>query len=94
MEAEFRLIQPRAQECLEPLEPGRGDRGYSPKGFPESSALLTPVFLFQTSGLKNCGRIIFVVRHPVCDNLLQQPQETKYRHHRLIFKEGTDFLLF
>lgn len=54
-EAETRVIQAPSQECLDPLEVGRGKEEFFHRTFSGSTAMLTPCS--QISGLQSSERI-------------------------------------
>ena len=72
----------QARESLGPPEAKRGKNTFSPRPFGGSMGLLT--LWFQTSSFQNCKKVNFhCLCHQVCDDLLQQPQETNSVEKRM-----------
>ena len=57
MEVEIQVLLPKAKECLQPPEAGRGKTELPPSAFRGSVVLPTPGF--YTSDLQTCARISF-----------------------------------
>lgn len=78
METGTGVTWPQVKECWRPPEAGRGKRSNSPTGPQMSTALLDFELLASRTVRKQSS---VVLSHPVCANVLQQPQEPN-RHIR------------